>query len=78
VPWRLSLTILHDDCWVLQPKWLPYNTMLSRPMAAASLRAGAGKGVAVGAQPTDQALVLARCSVQPTRAHQTPERRGRE
>jgi hypothetical protein len=45
----LSLTILHDDCWVLQPKWLPFNTMLS-PMAAALARAGASKGVAVGAQ----------------------------
>jgi hypothetical protein len=45
----LSLTILHDDCWVLQPKWLPFNTMLS-PMAAALARAGAIKGVAVGAQ----------------------------
>ena len=45
----LSLTILHDDCWVLPPKWLPFNTMLS-PMAAALARFGAGKGVAVGAQ----------------------------
>jgi hypothetical protein len=45
----LSLTILHDDCWVLQPKWLPFNTMLS-PMAAALARAAASKGVAVGAQ----------------------------
>lgn len=45
----LSLTILHDDCWVLQPKWLPFNTMLT-PMSAALARAGAGKGVAVGAQ----------------------------
>lgn len=45
----LSLTILHDDCWVLQPKWPPFNTMLS-PMAAALARAGACKGVAVGAQ----------------------------
>jgi hypothetical protein len=45
----LSLTILHDDCWVPQPKWLPFNTMLS-PMAAALARAGASKGVAVGAQ----------------------------
>ncbi|MFL0773752.1 MAG: DUF262 domain-containing protein [Prochlorococcus sp.] len=45
----LSLTILHDDCWVLQPKWLPFNTMLA-PMAAALARAGAGKGVAMGAQ----------------------------
>jgi hypothetical protein len=45
----LSLTILHDDCWVLQPKWLPFNTMLS-PMAAALARAGASKGVSVGAQ----------------------------
>jgi hypothetical protein len=44
-----SLTILHDDCWVLQPKWLPFNTMLS-PMAASLARAGASKGVAVGAQ----------------------------
>jgi hypothetical protein len=45
----LSLMILHDDCWVPQPKWLPFNTMLS-PMAAALARAGASKGVAVGAQ----------------------------
>jgi len=45
----LSLTILHDDCWVLEPRWLPFNTMLA-PMAAALARARASKGVAVGAQ----------------------------
>lgn len=45
----LSLTILHDDCWVLEARWLPFNTMLS-PMAAALAVAGASKGVAVGAQ----------------------------
>jgi hypothetical protein len=45
----LSLTILHDDCWVLEPRWLPFNTMLA-PMAAALARAGATRGVAVGAQ----------------------------
>jgi hypothetical protein len=45
----LSLTILHDDCWVLEARWLPFNTMLS-PMAAALAAAGASKGVAVGAQ----------------------------
>ena len=45
----LSLTILHDDCWVLEHRWLPFNTMLA-PMAAALARARASKGVAVGAQ----------------------------
>ena len=45
----LSLMILHDDCWVLEPRWLPFNTMLA-PMAAALARARASKGVAVGAQ----------------------------
>jgi len=45
----LSLTILHDDCWVLEARWLPFNTMLS-PMAAALAVAGASKGVAIGAQ----------------------------
>ena len=45
----LSLTILHDDCWVLEARWLPFNTMLS-PMAAALAAAGASKGVAIGAQ----------------------------
>jgi hypothetical protein len=45
----LSLTILHDDCWVLEPRWMPFNTMLA-PMAAALARARASKGVAVGAQ----------------------------
>jgi hypothetical protein len=44
-----SLTILHDDCWVLEPRWLPFNTMLA-PMAAALAQAGASRGVAVGAQ----------------------------
>lgn len=44
----LSLTIIHDDCWVLEPHWLPFNTMLA-PMAAALTRARASKGVAVGA-----------------------------
>ena len=28
-----ALAILQDDCWVLQPKWLPYSTMLA-PMAS--------------------------------------------
>lgn len=45
----LSLTILHDDCWVLEARWLPFNTMLS-PMAAALAVAGASRGVAMGAQ----------------------------
>lgn len=45
----LSLTILHDDCWVLEARWLPFNTMLS-PMAASLAAARATKGVAVGAQ----------------------------
>jgi len=45
----LSLTILHDDCWVLEARWLPFNTMLA-PMAAALAAARASKGVAVGAQ----------------------------
>ncbi|MCS5694395.1 hypothetical protein NZK33_20800, partial [Cyanobium sp. FGCU-6] len=45
----LSLTILHDDCWVLEARWLPFNTMLA-PMAAALAAAGASMGVAIGAQ----------------------------
>jgi hypothetical protein len=45
----LSLTILHDDCWVLEARWLPFNTMLS-PMAAALAVAGVSRGVAMGAQ----------------------------
>ncbi|MCP9815126.1 DUF262 domain-containing protein [Synechococcus sp. GreenBA-s] len=45
----LSLTILHDDCWVLESRWLPFNTMLV-PMAAALARVGDSKGVAIGSQ----------------------------
>lgn len=44
-----ALAILQDDCWVLQPKWLPYSTMLA-PMAAALAKAAVPAGVAVGAQ----------------------------
>jgi hypothetical protein len=36
-------------CWVLEVRWLPFNTMLA-PMAASLAAAGASKSVAVGAQ----------------------------
>ena len=52
----LSLTILHDDCWVLSP-WFPFNTMLA-PMAAAlarRCRQGRCRGCPARA---DQAVVL--------------------
>ena len=44
-----ALTILVDDCWVLQSRWLPYATMLP-PMAAALACVDDTKGVLVGAQ----------------------------
>jgi hypothetical protein len=44
-----ALTLLADDCWVLQPRWLPYATMLP-PMAAAFAWVDDSKGVAIGAQ----------------------------
>ncbi|MCP9820006.1 DUF262 domain-containing protein [Synechococcus sp. Cruz-9H2] len=44
-----ALTILVDDCWVLQPRWLPYATMLP-PMAAALACVDDTRGAAVGAQ----------------------------
>ena len=68
----LSLTILHDDCWVLEARWLPFNTMLS-PMAAALAVAGASKGVAVGAQ-REQIKRWFWCwpSARPTKSRPTP------
>jgi hypothetical protein len=44
-----ALTILVDDCWVLQPRWLPYATMLP-PMAAALAYVDDTRGAAIGAQ----------------------------
>ncbi len=35
----LALSILREDCWVMLPKWLPYQTMLA-PMAAVLARQG--------------------------------------
>lgn len=44
-----GLTILRDDCKVMQPKWLPYQTMLA-PLAAVLAKAGMPKTAAAGAQ----------------------------
>ena len=44
-----GLSILRDDCKVVLPKWLPYQTMLS-PLAAMLARAGMPKTAEAGAQ----------------------------
>lgn len=44
-----GLQILRDDCKVVLPKWLPYQTMLP-PLAAVLARAGNPKDAAAGAQ----------------------------
>ena len=44
-----GLEILHDDCSVTLPKWLPYQTMLP-PLAAVLARAGTPKTAEAGAQ----------------------------
>ncbi|MFN8468819.1 MAG: DUF262 domain-containing protein [Caldilineaceae bacterium] len=44
----LGLTILRDDCKVMLPKWLPYQTMLP-PLAAVLAKAGMPKGAEAGA-----------------------------
>lgn len=44
-----GLEILRDDCKVMLPKWLPYQTMLP-PLAAVLARAGNPKNAAAGAQ----------------------------
>lgn len=44
-----GLEILRDDCRVMLPKWLPYQTMLP-PLAAVIARAGNLKDAEVGAQ----------------------------
>jgi len=46
---RLGLDILRDDCKVLLPKWLPYQTMLA-PLAATLARSGMPKTPLAGAQ----------------------------
>jgi hypothetical protein len=43
----VALEILRDDCKVLLPKWLPYQTMLS-PMAAVLAKTGLPKGPEAG------------------------------
>lgn len=43
-----GLTILRDDCKVMQPKWLPYQTMLA-PLAAVLARSGMPKTPEAGA-----------------------------
>ncbi len=44
-----GLDILRDDCKVMLPKWLPYQTML-QPLAAVLARAGSPKTAEAGAQ----------------------------
>lgn len=44
-----GLKLLRDDCKVLQPKWLPYQTMLP-PLAAVIARVGEAKGPEAGAR----------------------------
>jgi Uncharacterized conserved protein len=44
-----GLNILRDDCKVMLPKWLPYQTMLS-PLAAVLAKAGVPKTAEAGAQ----------------------------
>lgn len=44
-----GLEILRDDCKVMLPKWLPYQTMLP-PLAAVLARAGNPKNAEAGAQ----------------------------
>lgn len=45
----LGLEILRDDCKVMLPKWLPYQTILP-PLAAILARQGADKSAAAGAR----------------------------
>jgi hypothetical protein len=45
----LGLTILRDDCKVMLPKWLPYQTMLA-PLAAVLAKSGMPKTAEAGAQ----------------------------
>jgi hypothetical protein len=45
----IGLTILRDDCKVMLPKWLPYQTMLA-PMAAVLAKSGMPKTAEAGAQ----------------------------
>jgi hypothetical protein len=44
-----GLTILRDDCKVMLPKWLPFQTMLA-PLAAALAKSGMPKTAVAGAQ----------------------------
>jgi hypothetical protein len=46
---KVGLDILRDDCRVLLPKWLPYQTMIA-PLAAVLARAGLPKTPLAGAQ----------------------------
>ncbi|HOU00338.1 MAG TPA: DUF262 domain-containing protein [Anaerolineaceae bacterium] len=45
----LGLEILRDDCSVVSPQWLPYQTMLV-PLAAVLAKVGSNKTAAAGAQ----------------------------
>lgn len=45
----LGLTILRDDCKVMLPKWLPYQTMVA-PLAAVLAKGGSPKSAEAGAQ----------------------------
>lgn len=45
----VGLSILKDDCKVMLPKWLPYQTMLA-PLAAVLAKSGMPKTAAAGAQ----------------------------
>lgn len=45
----LGLTILRDDCKVMMPKWLPYQTMIAT-LAAVLAKGGSPKSAEAGAQ----------------------------
>lgn len=67
---RVALEILKDDCHVVLPKWLPYNTMLA-PMAAALAKAGLPSGPLAGAQ-RDQVRQWFWCAVFSQQYDSTP------
>ena len=46
---KTGLEILKDDCKVLQPKWLPYQTMIA-PLAAVLAKTGIPKNAVAGVQ----------------------------
>ena len=70
----VGLEILRDNCKMMLPKWLPYQTMLA-PLAAVLAKSSMPKSAEAGAQREKlKRWFCVPCSVKPTKARLTVRR----